>query len=141
MLTASHSGSIAGNFIRKKKGYADYIQNSDSFKCLSRKATFDINKELGINSDNSFLIRVSGESMKNAGISTGNTLVVNRSMRPRLRDIVVASINNELTVKRLYFDDSGVVLMPENPDYEPIKVKRTDKLDIWGVVTTVLKDV
>lgn len=86
-----------------------------------------------------FYLRVSGDSMRDAAIMTNDILVVDRALDPKHGDIVVASIHNELTVKRLYRHNRRIALMPENPDYQPIEINEESELLIWGVVTGVVR--
>jgi DNA polymerase V len=74
--------------------------------------------------------------MEGCGIFNGDILVVDRSVEPKHGKIVIASIDGELTVKKLKKDESGVFLEALNPKYKMIKI--TEHLDfrIWGVVTS-----
>lgn len=85
-----------------------------------------------------FFVRASGESMINAGIYSGDILVVDRSIEAIHGKIVIAALNGELTVKRLSRQNSQVKLVAENPNFPVIDI--TDEYDmvIWGVVTTVI---
>jgi len=87
-----------------------------------------------------YLLKVVGMSMKDAGILDGDLVAVHRTPEVRNRQIIVARLENEVTVKRYRQDGSIVWLMPENPDFEPIKVdlKEEDVL-IEGVVVGVLR--
>lgn len=67
-----------------------------------------------------FALRVSGLSMKNAGILDGDVIVANKQAEIRNGDIVVALIEDEATVKRLKKENGKIILMPENEDFEPI---------------------
>lgn len=67
-----------------------------------------------------FALRVSGLSMKNAGILDGDIIVANKDAYIKNGDIVVALIEDEATVKRLKNDNGKIILMPENEDFEPI---------------------
>lgn len=82
-----------------------------------------------------FIVRVSGHSMEAAGISDGDELIVDRSLRPVDGDVVIAILDGELTVKRLHLTGRGVVLRAENPDYPDIHVHELSELEIWGVAT------
>ena len=86
-----------------------------------------------------FYVRVSGDSMEKAGIYHNDILVVDKSLEPRDRSIVVAVIDGELTVKRLSRRDGVVQLVPENPNYQPIVIKPEQEFLIWGVVTGVCR--
>ena len=88
-----------------------------------------------------FYLRVSGDSMSGAAIMSGDILVVDRSIDPAHGRIVVASIDNDLTVKRLYRRKGRTALEPENPAYQPIEITEETDLRIWGVVTGVVRQV
>lgn len=70
--------------------------------------------------DDLFALTVQGESMKDAGILPGDVVIVRRQPTARHGEIVVALIEDEATVKRLYLKHNRVELHPENPDFEPI---------------------
>lgn len=71
-------------------------------------------------SDGLFGLRVSGLSMRDAGILDGDIIVADKNAYWKSGDIVVALMEDEATVKRLILKDSKVILMPENPDFDPI---------------------
>ncbi|OLN31334.1 Error-prone repair protein UmuD [Desulfovibrio sp. DV] len=85
-----------------------------------------------------FYVRASGDSMRDAGIHSGDVLVVDRAMEPLPGRIVIAAVNGELTVKRLRLQDGRLFLMPENPAYTPLEVHPESSFEIWGVVTFVI---
>jgi repressor LexA len=88
-----------------------------------------------------YLLRVHGMSMRDAGILDGDLVVVHRSTEVRNRQIVVARLENEVTVKRYKQEGHRVWLMPENPDYAPIQIDlREHPLTIEGVVVGVVRD-
>jgi DNA polymerase V len=98
-----------------------------------------IDKLLIKNQASTFLIRVGGDSMINIGIYEGDILIVDRSLDAKNKDIVIASIFDELTVKRLIFDTQGnPQLKAENPLYSNIEIKNKEDLIIWGVVTSAI---
>jgi len=100
----------------------------------------DLNEYLINDPNKTFLIRVSGTSMINAGISTGDILVVDNEVQAVNGNIVVAAINDELLVKRIKFcDDGSKLLISENDTFPPIHVSSDDKFNIWGVVSNVIK--
>lgn len=78
-----------------------------------------------------FALRVSGLSMRDAGILDGDLIVADKDLAVHAGDIVVAMIEEEATVKRLGFEGGRPVLYPENPDFEPI---RAEQIDILGRV-------
>lgn len=76
-----------------------------------------------------YLLRVRGDSMVDAGILDGDLLAVHKTTNVNTNDIVVARIEDEVTVKRFHRGRSKylISLMPENPDYQPIEVDLRDK--------------
>ena len=88
-----------------------------------------------------YLLRVTGMSMRDAGILDGDLLAVHRSPEIRNGQIVVARLDDEVTVKRYRQKGSEVWLMPENPDFEPIVVDlRQESLVIEGIGVGVIRD-
>lgn len=82
-------------------------------------------------SDSVFALRVSGLSMRDAGILDGDIIVADKDLATRNGDIVVGMIDDEATVKRLLIQNGEIILMPENPDFEPI---RAEHIEILGKV-------
>ena len=95
----------------------------------------DLNKQLIRNKEATYIFRVKGDSMIGAGIYEGDALLVDRSMDPKHNNIVIAQLNNEFTVKRLYRRGGVVKLIPENNMYLPRLIKEEDDFVVWGVVT------
>lgn len=88
-----------------------------------------------------YLLRVQGMSMKDAGILDGDLVAVHRTSEVRSRQIVVARVEDEVTVKRYRQDGSTVWLLPENEEFEPIEVDlNTQTMVIEGVVVGVIRD-
>lgn len=84
-----------------------------------------------------FALTVSGQSMIDAGIHSGDVLIVRQQPLADHRDIVVALLNDEATVKRLYHRDGQIMLLPENRRFKPIPVEPEDDLRIVGKVVGV----
>ena len=82
-----------------------------------------------------YYVRLAGASMQGAGLYDGDILIVDRSLEPKHTDIVIAILNGELTVKRLFKQDLLVQLRPANHRYPIITVTPDQELLIWGVVT------
>lgn len=88
-----------------------------------------------------YLLRVEGMSMKDAGILDGDLVAVHRTPEVRSRQIVVARVEDEVTVKRYRQDGSTVWLLPENEEFDPIKVDLSAQaMMIEGVVVGVIRD-
>ncbi len=84
-----------------------------------------------------FMLKVSGDSMIDAGIHPGDLVLVERGTTPKNRDIVVAMIDGDATVKRLHYSGGTIELRPENPRFKPIPVGPDDDLRILGKVVAV----
>lgn len=106
----------------------DYIEDS-----------LDLNQYLIHNKPATFIFTVKGDSMINAGITEGDKVIVDRSLKPKHKDIVIAVVNSEYTIKRLYKYQGIVELHPENPSYAPIQFNDGSELQIWGVVVGAVR--
>ena len=85
-----------------------------------------------------YLAKVNGDSMKEAGINTGDILVVDKSLAPANNNIVVAVIDGEFTVKRFRKEKGEISLVPANDAYKAIKVNGDHDIKVWGVVTYII---
>ena len=94
--------------------------------------TLTIDEHLVANPSRTLLIKVKGDSMIDAGILDGDTVVVEKRTTAKVGDIVVAILDNEFTLKRLAREKGRIVLRPENKAYPVIRPK--DDLEIFGVV-------
>ena len=107
----------------------DYIENNLSLSELLIK-----------NHLSTFLMRASGDSMVDSGINDGDILVVDRSLEAKSRDIVIAIFEGSLTVKRLVIKtDGSAILKAENSLYKNILISEYAELEIWGVVTSAIR--
>ncbi|WP_116813598.1 transcriptional repressor LexA [Steroidobacter cummioxidans] len=87
-----------------------------------------------------YLLKVRGQSMKDIGIMDGDLVAVHRTPEVRNRQVVVARLDNEVTVKRYKQDGKIVWLLPENEEFEPIRVDlKEQSLIIEGIVVGVLR--
>lgn len=131
------------NFI-KAKGYTIPLYESSVSAGAAQPAEsnvedrIDLHKYLVQNPDTTFLVKTSGDSMIDAGIYSGDVLIVDRTIKPSHGKVVIAAIDGQLTVRRFYNKDSRTFLKAENPDYSDIELKENNELVIWGVVTSVL---
>lgn len=96
--------------------------------------SIDLNDYLVQKPNSTFMLKVQGMSMRDAGILPEDILIVDRSERATHNKIVIAALDGELTVKRLYRRGDIVKLLPENPDYPEIIIQKESQLIIWGVV-------
>jgi len=99
----------------------------------------DLNKELVKNPNSTFLGRVKGLSMRDAGIDDKDILIVDKSLEPQNGKIAVCFIDGEFTLKRINIQKKEVFLMPANEDYKPLKITEENNFVIWGIVTYVIK--
>ena len=98
--------------------------------------TLDLNSYLIKRPAATFFVRVNGDSMINAGINDNDILVVDRSIKPSHGKIIIAVLDGQMTVKRLYKSSRKIMLMPENDLYKPIEIQDHMNMEIWGVVTS-----
>jgi len=99
----------------------------------------DLNDYLIRNKPATFMFTVRGDSMIGASIEDGDKVLVDRALTPKSRDIIVAVVDGEYTIKRLYKSRGHVELRPENPHYPPIVLKDGTDLQTWGVVVGVVR--
>jgi DNA polymerase V len=99
----------------------------------------DLNAYLVRNQPATFMFTVKGDSMIHAGIQEGDKVIVDRALTPGHDDIVVAVVDGEYTIKRLYQHRGRVELRPENPAYPPIVFHEGSELLVWGVVVGVVR--
>ena len=100
--------------------------------------SLDLNEHLVRNPAATFFVRVQGESMRDAGIHSGDILVVDRSVSAEDRQIVVAMLDGDFTVKRLRRKKAQVFLEAGNDSFPPIEISENQELVIWGVVTFII---
>ena len=98
----------------------------------------DLNRHLIKHPAATFFVRVAGDSMIDAGIHPGDILIVDRSLEPADKKVVIAVIEGELTVKRISRLKGKILLMPENENYKPQQVSKNSDFEVWGVVTNVI---
>jgi DNA polymerase V len=100
----------------------------------------DLNKHLIRNPAATFFVRVTGDSMLKAGIHSGDLLVVDRSIEPRDKNVVIAVVNGELTVKRIRIRKNRLTLEAENDAYQSQEINGQIEFEVWGVVTNVIHE-
>jgi DNA polymerase V len=95
----------------------------------------DLNEHLIEHPAATFFVRVSGDSMIDAGIHSGDILIVDRALDPADGKVVIAALDGELTVKRIAKRKEKLFLVAENPAFKPIEINDNSDLIVWGVVT------
>lgn len=101
--------------------------------------SLDLNTYIVRNQAATFYFSVKGYSMSGAGILDGDKVAVDRSIPPRHGHIVVAVVDDEYTLKRLYRQGLVIELQSEHPAFPPMRMKDGQELVIWGVVTAVIR--
>ena len=94
----------------------------------------DLNDHLIRHPAATFYVYAKGNSMQNSGIYDGDLLIVDRAVEPKLKNIVIAVIDGEFTVKRISKIKNKIYLLPDNKEYRPIEIKDGSNFQIWGVV-------
>ena len=98
----------------------------------------DLNDRYITNPPATFFFQVKGDSMIGAGIYDGSTVIVDRAVKPKSSSIIIADVDGEWMVKRLYKRGNVVKLLSENPEHAPIVLAEGQELVIFGVVTYVI---
>ena len=107
----------------------DYMENK-----------LDLNEHLIKHPAATFIVKAKGLSMMDAGILSGDLLIVDRSITPKNNNIVIASVFGDLTVKKLQKKENSLFLLSANSDYPSIEVKEEMECFIWGVVTYIIHE-
>jgi DNA polymerase V len=100
--------------------------------------TIDLNEHLIKNPPATFLVRVRGESMVDAGINSGDLLIVDKSLDATDGDVVIATVDGQFTVKRFRRNGTKFRLVAENPTHPQIVFGTESSVEIWGVVIHVI---
>lgn len=91
------------------------------------------------NPESCYLIRVQGDSMIDADIRSGDIVIIDKSNRnPSDSEVAMCELNGEYTIKRIRRRQGEMRLVPANPDYPEIEIKKSDDFSVWGVVTYVI---
>lgn len=101
----------------------------------------DLNEQLIRNKPATYFMRVSGNSMINAGIYDGDIVIVDRSIKPKNGKIVIAVIDGEMLIRRYEQTLNRLRLIPETPKLSPIEVSEFSDFKIWGVVICIIRNV
>jgi DNA polymerase V len=99
----------------------------------------DLNDALIRHPQSTFVMRAAGVAMADAGIANGDVLLVDRALLPEHGHIVIAAIDGELTCRRLHSRRGTMKLKAACPGHEDIVPGEGEPLEIWGVVTTVIR--
>ena len=126
-LACDARGQLAGYVMTVPAGFpspaTDYLEDG-----------IDLNAYLVRQATSSFLFRVNGDSMLLAGIIDEDRVIVDRAVAAKHGHIVVAVLDGQFTLKRLFMKAGVVELRPENPAYSPIRLRDGNELQVWGVM-------
>ena len=128
-------GDSLGQWLVEQGISAGFPSPADDFK----EIRISLDNELVKNKEATFYAKVSGDSMKNAGLSDGDLIIIDRSLSPENKKIAVCFIDGEFTVKRIIKKECKLYLRPENENYKEIEINDSNELKIWGIVTYVVK--
>ena len=104
-----------------------------------RSQDIDILSMLVPHPEASYLIRVNGDSMIDAGILSGDIVIVDKSNRnPSPKEIAVCELNGEFTLKHFVKEGNQGWLVPANPDYPRFPITQDDDFSVWGTVTYII---
>jgi len=98
----------------------------------------DLNEHLILNKAATFFLIAKGDSMIDAGIHSGDLLIVDKSLEAKDGKVVIAVFEGEFTVKRLRTENGKLYLDPENEKYLSVEIKEENDFQVWGVVTNVI---
>ena len=125
--------------LQKRNNSSKILNNTDFLQRLTR-TKFDLNEEILGDDGYVFLVEVSGDSMINIGINSGDKVLVNSNYPISNESIVVGALNGKPFVKRIIFADDRTILHSENENYEDIRITDLDEFSIWGVVRNVIRE-
>ena len=94
----------------------------------------DLNELLIRNKSATYLFRMKGDAMREAGIFDGDILIVDRSLKLAEGKVIVAILNGELLVRRFHKNFSSAFLIPENSRFKPINLAEFSDFVVWGIV-------
>jgi DNA polymerase V len=99
----------------------------------------DLNELLVKHAQATYLMRIAGEAMREAGIDSGDIVLVDRAITPAHGHIVIAVIDDEFVCRRFIRRGNGVTLQAASPGHPDIVPRDGQELQIWGVVTHAIK--
>lgn len=99
----------------------------------------DLNEVLIKHPSATFFGRVKGNSLQDAGVDEGDILIIDKSIEPSDGDMAVCFVDGDFTLKFIQHDEKGILLIPANKAYEPIRVTEDNDFLVWGIVTYTIK--
>lgn len=129
------SNEIVDIPISESTVHAGFPSPADDFL----EGSLDLNKLVIKHPEATFFARVEGDSMRDGGIAEGDILVVDKASEAYDGCLAVAFVDGEFTLKRVCFEADRILLVPSNPKYKTIEIKRDNNFSIWGVVGWIIK--
>ncbi len=134
------------NVNQEQELYLPYIESGVKAGFPSPAADFEessisLDQYVVKNKEATFYAKANGQSMIGAGIDDGDILVIDRSLEPKNNKIAICFIDGDFTVKRIKIKKNEVFLVPENPNFQKMKITEENQFIIWGIVTYVLKKI
>lgn len=99
----------------------------------------DLNEVLIKHPSATFFGRVKGNSLQDAGVDEGDILIIDKSIAASDGDMAVCFVDGDFTLKFIQHDGNGILLIPANRAYEPIRITEENDFQIWGIVTYTIK--
>jgi DNA polymerase V len=94
------------------------------------------------NAASTFLGRVKGQSLKGIYVYEGDIVVIDKSLKPKHKDLVICAIDGEFNAKILHIDSlKGIRLISANANFQPIIINELSDFRIWGVITFVIQNI
>ncbi len=103
------------------------------------EGALDLNELIKTHPFASYYLRVSGESMAQSGIFSGDIVLVDRSLSPQSGDIIIAQHDDELMIRRLSIHHNIISLLTESANYPPIILQISQELQCFGVVRAIIR--
>jgi len=98
----------------------------------------DLNEHLIMNKPATFFFRMDSDSMEGAGISQGDILIVDRSIKATSGKIIIAALDGELLIRRYFQNFNTQSLRAENKRFSDVEITPFAQFNVWGVVTCVI---
>ena len=115
--------------------YAGFPSPAQDFMDIA----IDLNEVLIKHPAATFFGRVKGDSLQDAGVDEGDILIIDKSLEPKDGDMAVCYVDGDFTLKFVRHDKDGILLIPANKKYSPIRVTENNEFQVWGIVTYTIK--
>lgn len=121
----------------KKVPFLGVVSAGCPIEVIEDKEYIDVPSYL-VSSGENYILKVSGNSMVEDGIFDGDLIVISKKERAENGDLVIALVNEEVTLKRFFRERDRIILKPANSNYKPIVVKE-DEVKIQGIVLGLIR--